>query len=847
MITQLSSQPDDTNKLKTYLNLGNFFSNDDTTKRNYYYSKLFVLASTILKESNNSIEKISAKNYKGIVHLYVGIDNMSLGNYDRAILFYDTATTYFTETKNLSKLSETYINKGIILFWQGKYIEAANYYQEAMAISEKLKDTLSISNCLNNLSVVYILQENYPPALEYNNKALELYKSIKDSVGIAYAINNTGNIYFRQKDYENALIYYAEALDINRKMRNEIGQTKCLNNLGLISKTLKKYVAAIGYYKDAIQISDKLNDYIGLASTYNNLGTVYSLSGNHEMAVVSFEKSLKAGFKVNAKNEIKDTYMSMAAAYEKTRDFEKAFYSHIKFYEYSDSLYNEGVTNKLNELEAKYQNEKKKAEIELLNTENQLKSAQILIQDEQNQRQRIIIIITAAGLLILLAFFFAILRLMKQKQKANELLKKQKTEIEEKNKNLEYAYSAINQQKEEIQTQAEQLAAINKELEKLSIVASKTDNSIIIADAEGNIEWANLAFTKLTGYSLEEYTATFGKTIIEVSSCKDIECIVDSCIKTKKTAVYTGFSTTRDGKEIWLQTTLTPILDSLGNLSKLVAIDTDITAQKEAEFEITRQRDQISEINQELSDSIEYGGYIQSAVLTPVSVIKTLIPQSFVFYRPKDVVSGDFYWVNEIDNKIVIAAADCTGHGIPGAFMSMLGMAFLNDIVVQGRVLDPGKILSEMRSQVVRAMHQTGVDDETKDGMVMGICVIAEDRKKMTFSGAKLPLIKVSDDQLTEFKPDRMPISIYHIMNDFSNTEIELSGKDRWFMFSDGYQDQFGGENADRLKKQGLLNLLKETSRLEIEDQYNRIDEYFRQWKGDFEQIDDVLIMGYVI
>lgn len=288
--------------------------------------------------------------------------------------------------------------------------------------------------------------------------------------------------------------------------------------------------------------------------------------------------------------------------------------------------------------------------------------------------------------------------------------------------------------------------------------------------------------------------------------------------------------------------------------SKLSNIEVAHAIEKsEQEKEIYRLRhvelklayDIIEEKNRDITASINYASRIQRALLPDPGEVKGLSTNSFILFLPKDIVSGDFYWFSELAGKLILAAGDCTGHGVPGALMSMLGISFLEEIVNNREISDSDKILNELRKEVQRALHQKGAREEAKDGMDISLCVI--DRKKNTihFSGAYNSLYLIRKGELQEFSADRMPIGIFDLSDrSFSKQTIKIIKGDTIYMFSDGYADQFGGPNGKKFKYSQLKELLVSGHKLPLKKQKEKLESEFLKWKGDNPQTDDVLVIG---
>jgi len=409
---------------------------------------------------------------------------------------------------------------------------------------------------------------------------------------------------------------------------------------------------------------------------------------------------------------------------------------------------------------------------------------------------------------------------------------------------IKEAENEILRQNQMITDQASELESKNFELEKLSLVASKTDNSVVIADLNGEIEWVNDGFTRLLGISFDEFANEYGTNLFLTSLNPDIIDQIAEAIAFKKSINYTSKTYTKKGKLLWVQTTMTPIFNNNGEVRKFIAIDADITKIKLAEEEIARQKEKIM-------DSIYYAKKIQTAVLPPDEFLSKLLPEYFIMFRPKDIVSGDFYWATQKDNKILIAAADCTGHGVPGGFMSMLGMTFLNEISgkLTSNELNAGNILTSLRDSVKSSLRQTGKEGEAKDGMDIALCIIDLDTNEVQFAGANNPLYIVrqtdGEPEVVNIKADDMPIGIFYDEKEaFTNNTLQLEKGDTCYIFSDGYADQFGGKRGRKFMLNRFKKMLTAKSALPMNEQKDYIEDKFDQWKGNNRQIDDVLVIG---
>lgn len=265
----------------------------------------------------------------------------------------------------------------------------------------------------------------------------------------------------------------------------------------------------------------------------------------------------------------------------------------------------------------------------------------------------------------------------------------------------------------------------------------------------------------------------------------------------------------------------------------------------EQKNQIEIQRDEISRQKQEITDSIQYAEHIQSAILPKDDTISELLTDYFILFKPRDIVSGDFYWIDKVDNKIVAIAADCTGHGVPGAFMSMLGVSILNQIAVSKISLGANDILNQLREKIISTLSHTRKDEEARDGMDIALCIIDFDSYQVEFAGAYNPLILIRNGEAEVYKGDKMPVgSMPGELKAFNSHQIELKKGDCLYMFSDGYADQFGGPEGKKFKIAPFRKLLAEISARPMADQKQILDNTIMDWMANEEQIDDILVMG---
>jgi len=439
-------------------------------------------------------------------------------------------------------------------------------------------------------------------------------------------------------------------------------------------------------------------------------------------------------------------------------------------------------------------------------------------------------------------------------------LNSQKEELKSQHEELLLQKETLQMQREELRAQKELLEIKNQELEKLSLVASKTDNLIYIFKPNGELDWFNSSFSLIFGMSYEEYKLNEPKSMVDLSLNKNIRHVFNTCLREKTVVSYENKLNGENDETLWYHTTLTPILDKNEDVRLLIAIDTNITKLKQYEIEINRQRndaeeqknlavqrkEELEERQIEITDSIRYAKRIQTAIMPKIKQIQRDFPASFVLFLPKDIVSGDFYWYHRIGDKYFIAAVDCTGHGVPGAFMSIIGNYLLNSIIIHNGIIDPAEILKQLNRKIKIAMKTDG-RAQTTDGMDISVAVIDKNEQMIEYAGALRPMYLFNQGDFIEIKGDKIPItsSIAGItISTFKTKTFEFKEGDIFYLFSDGIIDQFGGTKGKKFLTKRFKQLLFEINELPLPEQKELIKKAFDDWKGTNEQVDDILVMG---
>ena len=684
--------------------------------------------------------------------------------------------------------------------------------QNLISKEKKVNEIIGLYN-----EFAWAIIDNEPAlAKEYLKKSITMAKSVRDFENLANAYNKMGIIEKLSGNYNKALEYYNLALESLDNTDDESERGMVYNNMGNVYKSKGDYAKALDYLLKALKVAEKINENESIADALLNIGLLYDDLGKDSLAMQNLQKSLDIAKNLNNKMQIARAMQNMANIYSDGDELskKKALEYYFKALDINIEIsVLSGQATCLNNIGAVYYDlgDWKKAE------EYYLKSFKI--KEQLGDRR---------GKAIISENLAFVEQQKKNYKKAGEFL----------NYSMIMADS-ISDAKFKIELMlsvAENYFYMGdyKSASKMQTVLFNYKDSIFNSEMTGQISEMQ------TKYETEKKEAQIQKKNLELEK-KDVEnrnqrIIIYSVIAGLALLVLLlliVFKMFRDKK----------IANAILSQQK-----EEITAQRD-EIEAQRnlaaeQRDLISEQKQEITDSIHYAFRIQSAIIPEISVLNNVVADSFIFHVPRDIVSGDFYWIGEQDHKIIILAADCTGHGVPGAFMSMLGIAFLNEIVSKENITSPAEILNELRNKIVKALKQQGKSGEQKDGMDISVITIDPTHNHLQFSGANNPLYLIRNNDLVEIKGDKMPVAIHDKMESFVNHEMAINKGDNIYIFTDGFADQFGGPQGKKFKYKPFKELLVKNTHLPLTGQQALLKETFVNWKGTLDQVDDVLVIG---
>lgn len=602
LLYELTLNKHDTLKIITFIEIGDAQEIDNPDSAIIYYQKAYKLADDV----NHQVFKATALRYLGLLY-------SDLSDYENAI-------AYFLKSAEISRLSN---NKKAIFScfnlignsfrFQGKFDIALEYYLNSIKIAEELKDQKKEYKCLTNIGTIHNDLRNFSNAIDYNLKALKIIEELLLKTNSDFEKNdllasqsncyvNIGIAYSSEKENYNAIEYFMKAIVISEELSDLNGMSMIFNNIGVVYKNQKLYDKAIDYYLKSLALYEKAGNKTGIVTVWDNIAGLHIEKADslkliindknfHYLKGIDFAlRALTLSQELNLMDRINTNAAHLKDAYKAIGNNAKALKYAELFMATNDSLFRSDKTKAITEMETKYQTEKKQKEIELLEKDK-------VLQNQEIEKQTVIrnAFIVGFGLVAILAII--ILYSYRQKKKANKLLSLKNAEIEQKkeeihaqNEKLLEINEEIKLQNEEINAQKELLLKMNTELEKLSIVASKTDNAVIIADSQGIIEWVNDAFTKLTGYNLVEFKNEVSPNLLTASSFDNFYEKYIECIENQTSVVYQSRMTTKYKNKVWTQTTLTPIFNQNNNLYKIITIDSDISEIKKAEAAIIKEQ-----------------------------------------------------------------------------------------------------------------------------------------------------------------------------------------------------------------------------------------------------------------
>jgi len=708
------------------------------------------------------------------------------------------------------------------LAWKLKYNnpDTAIYYsKQALTLAKKAKWEKGIANSYRKLGVFNHLKGNYPLAIDHYNKALKINIQLNDKKGIAATFGNIGVVYNEQGDYPKALEYYFKALKMDEEIGDKRGAATNISNIGLVYHEQGDYPKALEYYFKALKANKEIGRKNGVAIVLSNIGNVYNWQVDYPKALEYYFKALKMDEELGNKNGTAYDLGNIGLVYYEQGDYPKALEYYFKALKIDEELGNKnGTARHISNIGIVYyeQGDYPKA------LEYYFKA--LKMDEELDNKSGIAITLSNIG------------KLYTEQKKYPEAER--------------YLLQAL-----EVSTDIGALLRIKEHHQYLSELYAKTRRY-----QKAYEHYKKYSIAKDTLYN-EEKSKEIGK--LEAGYEYEIK-IQKQRLKQEKKEALAEERANKQRIIIWSVSggllLVVVFFLLLFNRFRIIRTQKNI---------IQEQKALVDEKNKNITDSIRYAKEIQEAILPTDEEIAELLPESFVLFKPKDIVSGDFYWaIQTKNNKVIWAAADCTGHGVPGAFMSMIGNALLNEIVIEKGITEPAQILNKLKTHIINSLSQKGESGEHRDGMDIALCALDKKTNKLEFAGAYNSLLlvrkdianseigkngklKIFEEDLGELKADRQPIGYEHGKDQpFTNHEIQLQKGDTLYTFSDGYADQYGGDanssfgNGKKFSKRRLKELVLSLQQKSMTEQKETFDTTIENYKGDLEQIDDILVIG---
>ncbi|WP_341902700.1 tetratricopeptide repeat protein [Fluviicola taffensis] len=668
------------------------------------------------------------------------------------------------------------------------------YLQKGLALAQKKHYPNGVMDAKNTLGIYYRLNSRYPEAIKIYEELIQLRKKYHQEDKLIGVYSNLGSVYYEKREFALALKYYQKAIDEARRIKDDKRILVLYTNLGVTYKAVGLYDQAIVAFEDALKLNKDIKG--EESSIYLNLGTVY-----HDRQM--YHQSLKYFLIAKAEVEKSGDYRlletilyNLSLDYRHTKQFPKAKKMLAELKKVAQRLDEEAVWFTYYHGEANYLTDIKKYPEALQSAE----MAEQLSDKEADLMSYAEVQLTKASI-----------------------------------------YQEMGQSKLAIEHAERALEAFNDSEDVNAQIRTYNTLSEILKLA-GNHKRALEYFEKANSLKEKMDLEAVTNQIATLNSLNELERKEQDLALSKQT---NQLITAENGRKSNLILGLF-LIGGLIVISLGISFKSNQQKKKANELlnrqneEIENQKSLIEEKQTEILDSIHYAKRIQESLLVQQKLLQESLPNSFIFFQPKDIVSGDFYWATKRNGKFYLAICDSTGHGVPGAFMSALNITFLSEAINQLGIVEPGKIFNHVRSRLIESISHDGA----KDGMDGILFCFDETGKKLTYAAAYNYPVVIRDGELIKFPADKMPVGKSDIIQEFQTYEIQIEPGDELIAYTDGYADQFGGEKGKKLKLANLHEYLLTISNEKMAEQHALLKEYFHSWKGNLEQVDDVCLFG---
>ncbi len=734
---------------------------------------------------------------------------------------YKLAEVYleFAKELNIDKYIATGLHlKGVSQYFKGEYNDALKFYSESLEIRKRIGDELGISSSLNNIAVVYKITGRIKEAVTIYLECAQISDKIHDKEGVAIAYGNLGVCYQNMGNMDQALEYSIMAQEEFKKLKMPEKLPNILRTIGTIYIERGEHARGIPYLEESLKIAERANDLLSVASAHEVLGMMYGQLLQSDKAMIHLSEAAKIYENAKYYSGLIINYNNVAGIYLQNKNYEQA------------ELYYRKTQNLLKTLDEPI------SEAACLNGIAHIKLAQEQIDSAKhylNKSMEIRLNINdpyglANNYLMQIDLLLA----------ENNLV----AAIDAGNKAMEYAkLSKYLLAQRDISERMYKIFKIQNEPFK---ALEMHELYYLLRDSIDKTENQKEIIRR-------EYSYQYEKQTLGDSLRRQEEKKIDD--ERHRNEIQEE-ETRRNALFVILGLVLLFAL-FIFNRFRVIKKQRDVIKIKEEETSkqktlLAHQKETLEEKQKEIFDSINYARRLQDAILPPESLVKKLLPNGFILYKPKDIVAGDFYWIETLNDRIYLAAADCTGHGVPGAMVSVVCSNALTKALHEDEIKEPGKILDRTRELVIEQFARS--EQEVKDGMDISLCSLTSSPPseglgevvKLQWAGANNPIWIIRKGEVLETKPDKQPVGNYADAKPFTTHEISLQTGDSFYIFTDGFQDQFGGEKGKKYKASNLKEFIQSIVHHQADEQKELLNAEFEKWRKNTEQIDDVCIIG---
>jgi len=672
--------------------------------------------------------------------------------------------------------------------------------------------------------------KNYQQALTYNQELLSLYEKKNDKNGLSHTYNNLGVIHRRLGDKQKSAFYFSKALEINKEEnanKNYTDDKKAFTyiNSGVTYLQIKDYKKANYYFEEAVKIANKTNNNSIKASASNYLAMAYFLSDrNNEALSKANEARVIAENNKDVENQL-SAYKVLSMIYQSQANYKDAQEYTNKYQQLLAERERQRQQEIQKNLEQEIAIEKKEGEIKSILAEQERKESALRESELQREKAEKDLALQKEQLASL------------QKDKALQAARIRQQQAEKQQvENL----LALAQQKAETEKQKSEVERQKAETERQAFIAEterlekeRKQKDLDVANQQQKLQEATIRQKNQIQYLLFGIGAVIlGALFLVIRSLKITKKLNNQLAEKNQQIEKQNFTLLEKQEEINTQN------------EELQQQQEEIMAQRDA---LEVMNSELDKKNKDMTSSITYASRIQRGILPSVTNISNFFPEHFIFFQPRDIVSGDFYWFAEREDMCIFVAADCTGHGVPGALMSTIASSSLNKAFFEMKARSPEKLLEATSKEIIRALDQ--MNNKSSDGMDAVACAYFPKENKLLFACAKNPVFYVKNNEIIEIKGDNQPVGDYVYGEDrsFSLHEIHVTEPIMVYMFSDGFHDQFGGPKRKKLGRRKFQEILLGIHQKPVDVQHKFLHIYHEKWKNEAgeHQIDDVLVIGF--